>query len=211
MIDKLDVSLLREQRCVAIIRARTTDHFATTAMTLADSGIGILEFPLTTPGVLAALPPIVAELRSRAHVGVGSVTTVDLAVAAHRAGAGFLVSPNFDPAVIAYANEVGLPILAGAFTPSEVFAAWRAGATAVKLFPASVGGPRYVRELIAGPYPDIPLIPTGGVEIADIPEYLAAGAIAFGLGSSLLGAAADGGSPVDLRERVASLQAAVAR
>jgi 2-dehydro-3-deoxyphosphogluconate aldolase / (4S)-4-hydroxy-2-oxoglutarate aldolase len=205
----LDLDLIREQRCIAIIRAHSTDHFASTARTLADAGIGLIEFPLTTPGILATLPAIVAELGSQAHVGVGSVTTVDLAAAAHHAGAAFLVTPNFAPAVVEYAKDAGLPILVGAFSPTEVFAAWSAGATAVKLFPASIGGPGYVRELISGPYPDIPLVPTGGVEISDIPAYLEAGAVAFGLGGALLGSAGGQGPSDDLQTRVRNLRTAV--
>jgi 2-dehydro-3-deoxyphosphogluconate aldolase/(4S)-4-hydroxy-2-oxoglutarate aldolase len=206
----LDLDALRAQRCVAIIRARTVEHFASTAATLVQAGLNILEFPLTTSGVLAALPPIIEELGAGACVGVGSVTTAENAVAAHRAGAAFLVTPHFDPAVMAYARSVGLPVLAGAFTPTEVFAAWQAGATAVKLFPASVGGPGYVRELVAGPYPDIPLMPTGGVKLSEIPAYLAAGAVAFGLGGSLLASAPNGGPKDDLHARILEYQAAVA-
>lgn len=206
----LDLDLIREQGCIAIIRAASTKHFASTAHTLADAGIGLIEFPLTTPGVLTALPAIIADVGPKAHIGVGSVTAVELAAAAHDAGAAFLVTPNFNPDVVGYAREAGLPIVVGAFSPTEVVSAWSAGATAVKLFPASLGGPDYVRELVYGPYPDIPLIPTGGVEIADIPAYLEAGAIAFGLGGSLLGSAGDEGPCGDLRDRVHSLRTAFA-
>lgn len=204
----LDLDVLRAERCVAIIRGASVAHFASTAAALVDEGIGVLEFPLTTDGVLPELRSIVEELGDRAHVGVGSVTTVQQATASHEAGAAFLVTPNFDGAVIAFASSVGLPILAGAFSPTEVFTAWNAGATAVKLFPASVGGPGYVRELIRGPFPDVPLIPTGGVAFADIADYLDAGAVAFGLGTSLLGSAPDGGDHDDLRRRVGQFRSA---
>ena len=204
----LALDVLRAERCVAIIRGTAVTHFAAAAATLVDEGIGVLEFPLTTGGVLGELRNIVEELGARAHVGVGSVTTVEQATASHRAGAAFLVTPNFDGAVTAYAASVGLPILAGAFSPTEVFTAWNAGATAVKLFPASIGGPGYVRELTRGPFPDIPLVPTGGVALADIADYLDAGAVAFGLGTSLLGGAPDGGDHDDLRRRVGQFRAA---
>jgi 2-dehydro-3-deoxyphosphogluconate aldolase/(4S)-4-hydroxy-2-oxoglutarate aldolase len=198
----LDLDVLRTERIVAIIRGTSVAHFAATATTLVDEGIRVLEFPLTTPEVLDAVAPLAEDLGSTVHVGVGSVTTLQQAIAAREAGAAFLVSPNVDPAVIAYARSVRLPMLAGAFSPTEVVSAWNAGATAVKLFPASLGGPGYVRELVRGPFPDLPLIPTGGVAPSDVADYLDAGAVAFGLGGSLVGDAADGGDLTELRRRV---------
>lgn len=203
----LDAEFLRASKLVAIIRACSTDHLAVTADTLVTSGVTVLEFPLTTPGVLDVIEAVAAQHATAAHVGAGSVTTVEKARAAHEAGAGFLVTPNVVPAVIDYARSAGLAILVGAFSPTEIHFAWTAGATAVKVFPGSLGGPAYVRELLRGPFPDIPLIPTGGVEIAAASEYLDAGAVALGMGSALLGSAPDGGSLTELRSRVADYQA----
>jgi 2-dehydro-3-deoxyphosphogluconate aldolase / (4S)-4-hydroxy-2-oxoglutarate aldolase len=105
--------------------------------------------------------------------------------------AGYLVAPDFRPEVVGWAVERGLPVVPGALTPTEVAAAWGAGATAVKVFPVSaVGGPAYVRAVRA-PLPEVPLVPTGGVGIDDIGAYLDAGAAAVGLGSPLLGDAGD--------------------
>ncbi len=205
----LDVDLLRNERCVAIVRGTSVQHFSATAHTLVDCGIQVLEFPLTTPGVLSALRPIIDDLGPEACVGTGSVTSVDKARASFDAGAQFLVTPNLDLPVIEYATEVGLPILVGAFSPTEIFTAWEAGATAVKLFPATLGGPRYLRELTRGPFPTIPLVPTGGVTMADIPLFLAAGAVAFGMGGTLLGDAPDGGLLEDLRLRIRDFRKAV--
>jgi 2-dehydro-3-deoxyphosphogluconate aldolase / (4S)-4-hydroxy-2-oxoglutarate aldolase len=198
----LDVEFLGVQKVIAIIRAQTTQYLAASARSLVGSGVTVLEFPLTTPGVLDVIGSVAEELAESAHVGAGSVTTLENAREAHGAGAKFLVTPNVVPAVIEYARNAGLPIFAGAFSPSEIHDAWTAGATAVKLFPASLGGPDYVRELIRGPYPDIPLIPTGGVDIAAVPDYLDAGALALGMGSALLGSAPDGGSVDELHLRV---------
>lgn len=210
MTAALDLDLLRAGRCVAIVRGKSPEHFAQTARTLVAAGIGILEFPLTTPGVLAVIRSIAEELGSGAHVGAGSVRTVDEAAAAAGAGARFLVTPNLDLAVIEYARRHDLPAIVGAFSPTEIFTAWTCGATAVKLFPASVGGPGYVRELTSGPFPGIPLVPAGGVQIADVPAFLAAGAVAFGMGGSLLGSAPDGGSQGDLRARIEAFRASAA-
>ena len=207
---RLDLDLLRTLRCVAIIRGDTPEHFATTARTLVDAGLPVLEFPLTTPGVLAALPSIVDDLGSAAHVGAGSVTTLDEARAAVDAGAQFLVTPSLDLAVIEYAVGVSLPVVVGAFSPTEIVTAWNAGATAVKLFPASVGGPGYVRELHNGPFPHIPLVPTGGVTIEDVPAFLQAGATAFGMGGALLGSAPHGGPQEDLHLRIKAFRSAAA-
>ena len=204
---RLDLDLLRALRCIAIIRGTTPEHFATTARTLVENGLPVLEFPLTTPGVLAELPSIVEFLGPAAHVGAGSVTTVDEAKAAVDNGAQFLVTPNLDLAVVEYATKVPLPVVVGAFSPTEIVTAWSAGATAVKLFPASVGGPGYVKELRNGPFPHIPLVPTGGVTIEDVPAFLEAGATAFGMGGALLGSAPHGGSQDDLQARIAAFRA----
>ena len=198
---RLDLDLLRTLRCVAIVRGDTPEHFTTTARTLVDAGLPVLEFPLTTPGVLAALPSIVEDLGPAAHVGAGSVTTLDEAKAAVDAGAQFLVTPSLDLAVVEYATS-------GAFSPTEIVTAWHAGATAVKLFPASVGGPGYVKELRNGPFPHIPLVPTGGVRIEDVPAFLQAGATAFGMGGALLGSAPRGGPQEDLRARIEAFRSA---
>jgi 2-dehydro-3-deoxyphosphogluconate aldolase / (4S)-4-hydroxy-2-oxoglutarate aldolase len=209
MVAAVDLDLLRAARGIAIVRGASPEHFPATAQTLADSGMCILEFPLTTPGVLTALRSIAEELGPRAHVGAGSVTTIGEAKAAVAAGAQFLVTPNVDLAVIEYARSLGLPTVIGAFSPTEVFTAWNAGATAVKLFPASMGGPGYVRELKRGPFPDIPLVPTGGVEMTDARAFLDAGAVALGMGGALLGSAPDGGSQDQLRARIQAFQASV--
>jgi 2-dehydro-3-deoxyphosphogluconate aldolase/(4S)-4-hydroxy-2-oxoglutarate aldolase len=129
------------------------------------------------------------------------VRTPEDADAAEDAGADACVCPAFSGAVVARCHHLGLPVIPGALTPTEIEAAWRAGAALVKLFPGSLGGPRYVRELLA-PLPDVPLLVTGGVSTENAGEFLAAGAVAVGVGSSLTGAA-------DIREAALALVAAV--
>jgi 2-dehydro-3-deoxyphosphogluconate aldolase/(4S)-4-hydroxy-2-oxoglutarate aldolase len=201
-----DAEFVGSQKCIAIIRGRTVAHFADTARTMVQSGIRLLEFPLTTAGVCDVLPHVVAEHRDTAYVGAGTVTTLERAQAAHEAGAQFLVTPNLDLAVVDYARKVALPIFVGALTPTEIHSAWQAGATAIKLFPASIGGPTYLEELRGGPFPDIPLIPTGGVDNTNAQAYLNAGALALGMGSALLGSAPNGGSQEELRVRIADFR-----
>ena len=125
------------------------------------------------------------------------------------AGAQYLVTPTFVPAVLEAAASLGVPVVPGALTPTEVQAAHEAGAAFVKLFPAGLGGPRYLK-LIRDPLPQIPLIPTGGVSIEDAAAYLAAGAVAVGLGSQLSGDACAGGALSELAARAERLVALLA-
>jgi 2-dehydro-3-deoxyphosphogluconate aldolase/(4S)-4-hydroxy-2-oxoglutarate aldolase len=113
--------------------------------------------------------------------------------------------PHLDPDIVAWAAMMDIPAFPGGATPTEIFAAWRAGAAGVKVFPASAVGPAFIREL-RGPFPDIPLLPTGGVTLDTAPAFIAAGAIAVGMGGWLLG----DGVPDRIRERSASIVAAVA-
>jgi 2-dehydro-3-deoxyphosphogluconate aldolase/(4S)-4-hydroxy-2-oxoglutarate aldolase len=119
-------------------------------------------------------------------IGAGTVLSIEDAGLALDAGATFLVMPTTDPELVRWAAERGIPALPGAATPTEILAAWRAGAAAVKLFPASALGPSFVRECL-GPFPDIPLVPTGGVTAETAGSFIAAGAVAVGLGSWLVG------------------------
>jgi 2-dehydro-3-deoxyphosphogluconate aldolase/(4S)-4-hydroxy-2-oxoglutarate aldolase len=200
---------LSDSGVVAILRADRDSHLETVAMALVESGISCLELTLTTPGALETF----SRLRQRCDgvaLGMGSVTTADQARSALDAGADFLVSPAVSPEVVEQALGAGVACYPGAWTPSEILAAWRSGASAVKLFPAESGGPRHLKNIHA-PLPDIPLVPTGGVGLDAIAAYLAAGALAVGLGGPLIGDALGGGSLSSLRLRaVAALDAVAA-
>jgi 2-dehydro-3-deoxyphosphogluconate aldolase / (4S)-4-hydroxy-2-oxoglutarate aldolase len=185
---------------VAILRAADAARFGDVARVLADAGVTCLEVTLTTSGALDALGAVRAALPREVSVGAGTVTTVDEAAAAVDAGAEFLVSPGVDPDVVAAGTDRGVPSYPGAWTATEVLTAWRAGAAAVKLFPAGTGGPAHLRHL-RGPLPDVPLVPTGGVGLDEVGAYVAAGALAVGLGGPLQGDAADGGSLDALTDR----------
>jgi 2-dehydro-3-deoxyphosphogluconate aldolase/(4S)-4-hydroxy-2-oxoglutarate aldolase len=176
---------------VAILRAAGAGRFLEVGRVLYEAGVRGIEVTLTSEGALEAFGRLREELPGDALLGVGTVRSVADAELAVAAGAGYLVAPDLRPEVVGWAVERGLAVVPGALTPTEVAAAWAAGATAVKVFPVSaVGGPAYVKAVRA-PLPEVPLVPTGGVGIDDIGDYLDAGAAAVGLGSPLLGDAGD--------------------
>ncbi|MBG0857715.1 bifunctional 4-hydroxy-2-oxoglutarate aldolase/2-dehydro-3-deoxy-phosphogluconate aldolase [Streptomyces spinoverrucosus] len=194
------LAALRDRRLLAIVRGNDPDAALTTVLTLADEGIDLVEVSLTGRDALDVIARARAALGPDAPLGAGTVLTADDARAAHKAGAAFLVTPAVSDG-IATGRELGLPVLAGVMTPTEVLQALRLGADALKLFPAgSAGGPGYVRDL-RGPFPDLPFVPVGGVDARAAADYLRAGATAVGVGSPLIGDAAEGGSVDALRER----------
>ena len=190
---------LRARKMLAIIRADGPDRALECIHTLVDAGVTALEVSLTTPGGVDAIAKARSEYDPSILIGAGTVVTAAQADEVAAADAGFAVTP----AITRGAHrsvEIGLPLLCGALTPTEVVAALDLGATAVKIFPAKVYGPGYLRELLA-PLPDAPLIAVGGVDARTAPEYLAAGALAVGVSSPLLGDAGSGGSQSDLAAR----------
>lgn len=193
----------------AVLRGDRSEHVDAVAHALAAAGITCLELTLTTPGALDALVRLRSSLGAGVALGVGSVLDAAEAQAALDAGADFLVSPGVCEEVALAACARAVPCYLGAFTPTEVVAAWRLGAPAVKLFPAGTGGPQHLRD-IRGPLPDIPLIPTGGVALDQIADYIAAGAVAVGLGGPLIGDALAAGSTAGLGERARAALDAVA-
>lgn len=190
---------LRDNRLLAIIRGNNPDACFDTAMTLIDAGITVLEVSLTTTDALKVIRRIDKAGGGRALLGAGTVLTTGQVHEARDAGAQFVVTPCLAPSTDAAFN-LGIPVLVGALTPAEVYAAAREGAAAVKLFPASVGGPAYLKAL-KDPFPDIEFVPVGGVAAESVTEYLQAGAIAVGAGSPLTGDAPRGGSLAELSDR----------
>jgi 2-dehydro-3-deoxyphosphogluconate aldolase/(4S)-4-hydroxy-2-oxoglutarate aldolase len=199
---------LADTGIVAILRADREEHLTAVTETLAEAGIRCLELTMTTPGAIEALRRLRPQLDSEIAIGMGSVIDVDQVAAVLDAGADFVVSPGVCAEAARAAVEAGVSCYPGAFTPTEILTAWELGVSAVKLFPAATGGPRHLRDL-RGPLPGIPLIPTGGVAIEQISDYLAAGAAAVGLGGPLVGDALEGGSLERLRERARAALAAV--
>ncbi|MFW2339063.1 MAG: bifunctional 4-hydroxy-2-oxoglutarate aldolase/2-dehydro-3-deoxy-phosphogluconate aldolase [Acidimicrobiia bacterium] len=169
-------------RLIAVFRGLHPDRVVAVADVLDRAGIGVLEVTMDSPVAERSIE----RLASRSVVGAGTVMNVAEAEAAVAAGAAFLVSPHTDLDVVEWAVDRGVPVLPGAFTPTEIMVAWNAGAAAVKVFPASVAGPGLLKA-VGGPMAGIPLIPTGGVTAENAAAYLEAGAIAVGLGGWLTG------------------------
>jgi len=190
---------LREQRALAVLRSvPDLDHVVEQ---LAAGGLQIVEVTLDSPDALGSIKRL-RERHPELLVGAGTVRTPGQVEAAVEAGAAFCVAPATVEAAVARAHAVGVPFVPGALTPSEVERAWALGPAAVKLFPASLGGPGYVKELLA-PLGDVPLVVTGGVDAGNAADFLAAGAVAVGAGTSLAGAA-------DVEAAARALVAAVA-
>ena len=190
---------LRSNKLLAIVRGREPEAALRTVLALADEGIELIEVSLTTADASNVLRRARDILGPSAALGAGTVISVDDAARAADAGAGFIVTPAVGPG-IAEARSRGLPVLAGALTPSEVVEATNQGAEAIKLFPASLGGIAYLRAL-RDPFPTLSFVPVGGVDADLAQQYLAAGAAAVGVGSPLVADAASGGSLDELRQR----------
>jgi 2-dehydro-3-deoxyphosphogluconate aldolase / (4S)-4-hydroxy-2-oxoglutarate aldolase len=180
---------LRSAGVVAVLRAPSAEHAVKAADTLVLGGITGIEITYSTPDAAAAIREIVRRHGQDAYVGAGTILTTDQAAEAARAGARFLVAPGADAAVARAMRGTGVVTLVGALSPTEVMAARALGADAVKIFPASLGGPAYLRAL-RGPFPEVPFVPTGGVTAANLSDWLAAGAVAVGAGSELCPSAA---------------------
>jgi len=197
---------LRRHRVMAIIRGDDPEASVRSGIALAEEGFRLIEVSLTGIDAFAVISRIAHEA-PQALVGAGTVLSGDQVRQAEQAGARYIVTPGMTPSV-PDAVWHGIPVLAGALTPSEVLAALASGASAVKIFPASVFGPDYIKAL-RGPIPDAPLIPVGGIDIDQAAAYLRAGATAVGLGSPLLGDAAEGGDLEGLRRRARRLLVAM--
>ena len=174
-------------RVVAIGRGLDPERVVDIGEGLLAGGVRAFEVTLNSASAFEGIAALVERLSGRGLVvGAGTVLDTNAAARAVDAGAGFIVSPHTDVELIEWAVRGGVPVFPGAFSPTEILAAWRAGATAVKLFPASAVGPTFVREL-RGPLRDVPLLPTGGVTLETGPAFIEAGAVAVGLGSWLTG------------------------
>ncbi len=174
---------------VAIVRASAPTGLVEAAQALFDGGIVAIEFTFTTPDARRLIGAARERLGDQALVGAGTVLNDRDADAAVQAGAQFIVMPVLDHGAVATAQRARVPIMPGAFTPTEILTAWEWGADLVKLFPASVGGPAYLKAVLA-PLPQVRLVPTGGVSAANAGEYIHAGAAAVAVGGNLVDPAA---------------------
>ena len=205
--DRLD--RITDGGVIAILRGVARDDAVAVADAVVDAGVTALEVTADTPNAMASIEAI-AERTDDAVVGAGTVLDAETARAAQLAGAEFLVTPTVNRDVIRTANRYGTPVVVGAYTPTEAIEAYEAGADAVKVFPAKTGGPDHVAA-IGGPLPQVPLVPTGGVGAENAGEYVRAGAVAVGVGSSIVDdeAVADGDFDA-IRENARAVVEAVA-
>jgi len=187
-VSEQTVSRLREVGIIPVIRAPGTAvaEVVEVVEALVHAGLPVAEITMTVPNAIAAIGAVAKQGRGTVLVGAGTVTDAESARRAVEAGAEFIVSPCLVPEVIEAAHRANVAVLPGALTPSEVFEAVRLGGDLVKVFPVqSVGGAAYLRAL-RGPFPDIPLVPTGGVTLENVAELFQAGAAAVGVGTELI-------------------------
>ncbi|MCU1425039.1 MAG: aldolase [Microbacteriaceae bacterium] len=199
---------LRSEGLIAIVRGTDAAASVRTSLALLDEGYRFLEISLTTPDALDVIAEVAREAPAGTHIGGGTMLTVDDVTRVRDVGGTFTVTPAV-AASVAESARIGMPVVAGAMTPTEVVAAMVAGATAVKLFPASVGGPPYLKA-VRDPLPHVPFVAVGGVDVDMVARYFEVGAIGVGLGSPLIGDAAAGGDLGALRARAKRFREAVA-
>lgn len=182
----LIVSTLREVGIIPVIRAPSADAAVAVVEALLQAGLRVAEITMTVPNAIDAIASVAKRFAGQVLVGAGTVTDAETVRRARDAGAEFIVSPCLVREVVEAAHHAEIAVLPGALTPTEVFEAFRLGGDMVKVFPAqSVGGAAYLRAL-RGPFPDIPLVPTGGVTLENIGEMFKAGAAAVGVGTELI-------------------------
>jgi 2-dehydro-3-deoxyphosphogluconate aldolase/(4S)-4-hydroxy-2-oxoglutarate aldolase len=203
---------LEEVGIVPVVRLPSAVLAARAVEAVLAGGISVVEITMTVPEAIGLIRSLRDRFGDRALVGAGTVLTAAQAQECIDAGAQFILSPGTDFATIELCRARDIVVIPGALTPTEVIAAWKAGADMVKIFPCSaLGGAKYLRAL-KGPLPDVKILPTGGVSVATAPEYIAAGAAALGVGSELVDPAAlQAGQDEIIRERAQQLRDAVSR
>lgn len=183
--------VISTSRVIAIVRLADLRQAVAISHALLDGGITAIEFTLTNAEALKAVTEVKAALpafaAAEAVIGVGTVRHAEAAHAAVQAGAQFIVAPHTDLATLHVCQELEVAVMPGALTPTEIITAWEAGASAVKVFPARTFGPIYMKDVLA-PLPELRLVPTGGVDLANTGDYVKHGAFAIGLGSNLVDA-----------------------
>ena len=195
---------------LAVLRAPSPELALEASEAIIRGGVSGIEVTFSTPDAPAVIRELIARHGDAAYIGAGTVTTAEQATQAADAGAAFLVSPGTLPDLTRAMLDTGRVVMTGAMTPTEVMSALDLGGDVVKIFPASLGGPSYLGAL-RGPFPDAPLMPTGGVKPDNLADWFAAGAVAVGAGGDLAnGTAIANADWVDIEERAARFAAALA-
>lgn len=181
---------ISEVGIIPVVRASSPKQAMQAAEAVCAAGISIVEITMTVPGAVDVIAQLTKNNPSGILIGAGTVLDVEAARRCVDAGAEFLLSPGFDRGVVEFANAQGKLMIAGALTPTEVYTAWKAGSDIVKVFPCgNVGGAKYIKALKA-PLPQIPLVPTGGVNLETAADFIRAGSEALGIGGELVSQAA---------------------
>lgn len=170
---------------VAVIRLQDASKLMKVVEAIRQGGVKVIEITMTVPNAVEMIRSTASSVPTDVLVGAGTVTDAKTAEQVISAGAKFVVSPILQLDVIKTCNSTDMACMPGCYTPTEIFTAWNAGADVVKVFPATSLGPNYFKD-IAGPFPHIKMMPTGGVTIDNVGEWIAAGAVAVGIGSDLL-------------------------
>jgi len=170
---------------IAIMRANSPDQLLGAAKAVLAGGVEAIEVTMTTPGALDVIRQATSQFRKEVLFGVGSVLDAETARMAILAGAQFVVCPTFKPETLEMCKRYSIPVVPGAYTPTEILTAWEAGANAVKVFPASVSGPAYIKA-IKGPLPQISLSAVGGVTVENTADFFRAGVDFVGVGGELV-------------------------
>jgi 2-dehydro-3-deoxyphosphogluconate aldolase/(4S)-4-hydroxy-2-oxoglutarate aldolase len=185
MVDREKIlQTIKDLGLLAVIRGPSPEVTIKMVKALVEGGVTGIEITFTTPDALSVVKSLDQEFGSEITLGMGTLTRPEQAQAAKDAGAVFLVSPHTDEELAEAMTSTGLPVMMGAFTPSEVMKAWKLRSDVIKIFPGSLGGPGLMKSL-KGPFPDLPMMPTGGVTEDNLGEWFKAGAFAVGAGSNL--------------------------
>src|SRR5437764_955768 len=179
------VNQILDAGVVAVIRAKSKDQLMDIAKALLDGGVPAIEVTMSTPKAIAGIEMLADAMGDKAVVGVGTVIDAATCRDAIAAGAQSVVSPVFDPEIVATTKRYGKISIPGSFTPTEILRAWSAGADVVKVFPSTTLGPGYFKDILA-PLPQLKLTPTGGVDLKTSPEWIKAGAVFVGAGTALV-------------------------
>jgi len=181
------LAALKDSGVVAVIRTETASDLIDLSMALRKGGVKFIEITMTVPRALAVIQQAVSELGGKdVFIGAGTVLDAETARSAILAGAEYIVGPTFCEAVVELCNRDGIVVMPGAYTPLEILTAWQSGGDVIKVFPAGIGGPRFFKDM-KGPFPQIDLLPTGGVNLETAPQFIKAGACAVGVGGALVG------------------------
>jgi 2-dehydro-3-deoxyphosphogluconate aldolase/(4S)-4-hydroxy-2-oxoglutarate aldolase len=185
-MEKLKVlKKIKDVGIIPVIRTKSADEARSVSGAILAGGINILEITMTIPNAVELIENLAQELNNEAIIGAGTVLDIETAQKCIEAGAKFIVSPIFDAKIVSLCNQSSIVVISGALTPTEIFIAWNSGADLVKVFPASaMGGASYLKAVKAV-FPQIEIVPTGGVNLENATDFIEAGAFAVGIGGEL--------------------------